>query len=274
MNINYAYLYDGFLSERKYEREVAALETKLNTYDLAGKISRLALFREPKDLVMGMVNKRISTIVVVGNDETLFKIIGLMPELNATIGYIPLAKPSAVADLLSIPIGSDACDVLAARFVETLDMGLIGDQYFFTEVFLPNTRAGLNVEGQYQVSPVSGGSLSIRNLGGIKNPKQNQADAKDGLLEAVVIPNEEKKRSLWRRRRADKQDTRIMFSNGSLVSDKPINFFVDNKLVSGQKIEVSILPGSVRFITGRGRVRKTEKVLPKPKKNATLASRE
>ena len=130
MNVGYSYIYDDFLSDRGFEREVAALETKLNTYDLAGRIGRLALFRSPKDLVEGMVKDGTKTLIIVGNDSTLDKVMWFLPDLGITVGYIPLVGPSAIGELFNIPVGVAACEVITSRLVETIDTGKIDDRYF------------------------------------------------------------------------------------------------------------------------------------------------
>lgn len=276
MNANYAYLYDDFLNERKYEREIAAVESKLNTFDLAGRISRLVLFRDPKNLLESMAKQRINTVVVVGNDETLHKTMGFMPDLNLIVGYIPMGRPSRMAEILNIPLGSRACDVLAARYVETFDMGKIDDQYFFSELYIPHTRAGLEVDGRYQVSPINGGSLSIRNLGSSREESADgAADAKDGLLEAVITPLAGKNsRSFWRRRRVEKSDTRLLFSYGTIVADETIEVLADGRPVRGKKFEIDVAADKIDFITGRGRqILTADERLPKKEKNVNIRQR-
>lgn len=266
MNTGYAYIYDDFLADRRFERELAAFETRLNAFDLAGRIGRMSLFRSARDLVEGMVDQGASTVVIVGNDGTLDKTMWFLPDLPVTIGYIPLVGPSAVGRLLGITEGPDACNVLAARLIETLDMGRLDDRYFLTEVTLPLTTAVLNVEGRYKVAPINGGSMAIRNLGGI-------ADPKDGMLEAVITPYDAEKRGLFRRKSAAPgQPTSVMFRYGELVSQEPVEACVDNHAVSGFKFNVSVVPEKLRLITGRGRRRSTEDgmSLPRRAKNATL----
>lgn len=269
MNPAYAYVYDDFLSDRGFERDLAALETKLNTYDLAGRIGRLALFRSAKDLVEGMVKQGITTVVVVGNDTTLDKTMWFLPDLNVTIGYVPIAGPSAVAKLLGIPVGVAACDVLAARLVETIDMGRVDDRYFLTEISMPASMASLEIEGQYRISSMHGGSLSVRNLGGRVGQDMEESDAKDGFLEAVVTPVPEEKGALWKRPAALK-GTRILLRHGVIVSKDPVEAAVDNHTVSGFRFHVSVVPKKLRIITGRGRKLAPRDVLSEHAKNGMV----
>jgi hypothetical protein len=253
MNQSYAYVYDDFLSDKPFEREVAALETKLSTFDLSGHIGRMSLFRSAKDLVEGMVAKGASTVVVVGNDGSLDKTMWFLPDMNVTVGYIPLVGPSAVAKLLGIPVGVGACDVLAARRIEMLDMGMLDDRYFLTEVSLPATVASLSIEGTYRVSPTDGGSLAIRNLGGRVGSELVAADPRDGRLEAVIIPRAIEQKHLFWKRAVLQPETRILLTHGDITSKTPIEAHVDNHAVSGFQFKVKVVPGKMKLITGRGR---------------------
>ncbi|MBU1034866.1 MAG: hypothetical protein ABH861_04450 [Patescibacteria group bacterium] len=273
MNLHYAYIYDDFLSDRGFEREVAALETKLNRYDLAGRIGRLALFRDPKDLVESMVNQGATTIVIVGNDNTLDKVMWFLPNLDVTVGYIPLAGPSVAAKLLNIPVGIDACDILSARLVESLDLGKLDNRYFLTEAEVPAEMASLDVEGKYKVSAMGGGSLIIRNLGGRRDSRGDEFDGKDGFLEAIIISQEEERKPFFRRRKEKNDKTRILFKHGKLLAKFPVEVRVDNQIVKGSVFDVSIGDKKIKMITGRGRRSvQVEDVLPKRKKNGNFSS--
>lgn len=269
MNPSYVYVYDDFLTDRGFEREVAALETYVSGLGMSGRVGRLTLFRGAYDLVRGLVDEQVTTIVVVGNDSTLDKTMWFLPDLNATVGYIPITKPSVVADLLGIPCGLRACDVLAARYVETLDMGKLDDRYFLTEISIPATLAGIEIEGKYTVSSRYGGALSIRNLGGLDQKEMDPADAQDGMLEAVIAPERpEGKGPLWKRVGAE-APTRIVFDRGKIVSKDPVEAFVDNHVMNGFEFNVSAVPKAMKMITGRGR-RRPETPLQKTKRNVNV----
>ncbi|MBU2612869.1 hypothetical protein KJ925_00210 [Patescibacteria group bacterium] len=272
MNPAYAYIYDDFLSDRGFERDIASLETKLNTFELAGRIGRLALFRSAKDLVEDLVRQGATTVVVVGNDTTLDKTMWFLPDLDVTVGYIPVTGPNAVAKLLGIPVGVEACGVLAARLIETIDMGRVDDRYFLTEISLPATIASLEIEGQYNVSSMHGGSLTVRNLGGRVGSEMVVADAKDGFLEAVIVPMEqERSSSLWKRVPTAK-GTSIHLRHGVITSKDPVEAVVDNHAVSGFRFEVSVVPKKLRIITGRGRRLGATGVLQDHGRNGTVRS--
>ena len=273
MNVGYSYIYDDFLSDRGFEREVAALETKLNTYDLAGRIGRLALFRSPKDLVEGMVKDGTKTLIIVGNDSTLDKVMWFLPDLGITVGYIPIVGPSAVGELFNIPVGVAACEIITSRLVETIDTGKIDNRYFLTEVSVSATLATLDVEGRYRVSPMDGGSLVIRNRSAYDKDYILQNDTSTGGLEAIITAQPQSRRGFsWKKRPQD--ETRIFLNHGKLFSKDPIEAKVDAHVVSGFRFEVESVKRNFRFITGRGRrLMGVEEPLPTMAKNGTFGPR-
>ncbi len=247
----YAFIYDDFLNDRKYERPLAELEARLASLDLTGRVGRLTLFRSAKDLIESLVSQGVSTVVIVGNDRTLDKVMWFLPDLDVTLGYLPVDGPSRVAEILGIPVGSEACDILAARLIETVDMGKLDDRYFLTEVALEQTTAAVDIEGKFRISPIAGGSVYIRNLGSVGEQGEASADARDGLLEVVVQPQEDKRGGM--RRRNNPAATRIFMRFGEIVSNDPAEVKVDNHVVNSMKFKIGIVPKKLKIITGRRR---------------------
>lgn len=256
MNPAYAYIYDDFLIERPYQDILDSLETRLATLGLGGRIGRLTLFRNAQELVEDFVRQGVKTIVIVGNDNTLDKVMWFMPDLSVTMGYIPLAEPSGIAQLLNIPTGLAACDVLSARLIETLDVAKLNDRYFLSEVTFENTTATLTVDGKYSLSLTKGGNLSIRNLGKALTAEGHLADAQDGLLEAVISPQiPSAKTRLWTKLKVvPPQETKVTFRAGEIVSQQPLGGQADRFSVSGFKFSVSVVPQKFRIIMGRKHV--------------------
>ena len=266
---SYAFIYDDFVSDRQYERQVAEIESRLAALDLTGRAMRLALFRSAKDVVESMVAQGVSTIVVIGNDRTLDKIMWFLPDLDVALGYLPVCEPRAIGDLLGIPRGAEACDVLAARFIESLDVGKLNDRYFLTEARLVDTVAAIDVEGRYRISAAQGGMITVRNLGSVSQKGSPQGDARDGLLEVIVSPRTEVQ-SRWMRKK-EPEVTRVLLSHGEIVSPVPVEVNADNYVVSGMRFSLAVLPKKLKIITGRGRTLSPNSgVLQKSSKVVTL----
>lgn len=253
MNPAFAYIYDEFLSDRRYERTVAQFETGLGQRGMEGKIVRLAMFRNTREMVDDLARQGVKNIIIVGNDTTLSKLMWFLPDIDITFGYAPLDQPAHIGELLGIPVGPSCVDVLAARLVETLDVGRIDDRYFLTEVALPVTVASLEIEGQYRLQAIGGGAIAIRNLGAPTQEGAASADPKDGWLEGVIQKKLDAKGMRGWMRSKELSETKIRFKQGKIISQEPIDVFVDGHALNGFTFNLSIVPKKIRLITGRQR---------------------
>ncbi|MBD3281210.1 hypothetical protein GF391_00500 [Candidatus Uhrbacteria bacterium] len=256
MNPAYAYIYDDFLTDRRYQDIVAALETRLAAMGLDGKIGRLALFRSAKELVEGFVNQGATNIIIVGNDDTLNKVMWFLPDLPVVVGYIPVAEPSDVAALLNVPKGLDACEAIGARLIESLDVGKLGDRYFLTQAVFKNTTAKVRVNNSYVLSLIGGGTIKVKNLGSITRGRYSPSDARDGFLEITMIPPEPAdigSRLINRIWNKQQKLTRIQVSEAEVISEQPVEAQADRFSVSGFKFTARAVPGKLKIITGRMR---------------------
>ncbi len=280
MNPHYAYVYDDFLSDRAYERAVANVETRCSALGIQGRVIRLAIFRSAREMVEGLVRDGAETIVVVGNDRSLEKVMWFLPDLPVTVGYIPVGDPCSIGTLLGIPKGDAACDVLAGRRIETLDVGVLDDRYFLTEVRMDATKAAVDIEGKYRLAPRHAGTVHIRNLGTADIEGHSNADARDGLLEVVIRPLEEsdatpspatqmlsgiaskilpflpariRAASVSRIRSSNgkKPETRMTMKKGAILSDEPVDVEVDGHRMNGFTFQLDIIPRKLKIITGR-----------------------
>lgn len=254
MNPAFAYLYDDFLSDKRLERDVSALENELARRGIEGRIARLAMFRSAKEMVMDMARAGVKNIIVVGNDQTLQKLMWFLPDMDVILGYIPMGRPADVAARLGIPMGIAAVDVIAARLIDTVDVGRIGDHYFLGEVSLPATIAALEIEGRYRLRPVEGGAIAVRNLA-LHGEAGEIDEAKDGWLDAVVqsrVPVARGRGGFWARK--ELTETRLRFRTGRLISEEPVDVFVDGHPVNGFSFDIEMTQRKLRLITGGRRI--------------------
>lgn len=248
MNPAFAYIYDECLSDRRFERDLGLIETELARRGIEGRIIRLAMFRQPRDVIFELARGSVKNLIFVGNDQTLEQMACFLPDVNLTIGYLPMV-PSKLAPLLGIPDGVGAVDVLAARLVDHLDMGKINDRYFLTEVVVPETRAALEIEGRYRMSPHEGGAIAIRNLAGASLQGGGCARPEDGLLEGVIQARVATGARFWKRHTLS--ESRVYFQEGKIIADKKVQIFVDGFSMQGNSFSLSILPKKIRMITGK-----------------------
>lgn len=239
----YAYLYDERLNDRKHDREVSRLEAEISRRGLNGRVGKFALFRHARDIVADLMRSGAQTLVVVGDDKTLFTAISALGEHSPMIGFVPLLGDGSVAKSLGIPKGIASVDTLTARFHETIDLGFVGNRAFLSELIVDGPGISLHVDKQFKIAPPPDGSLCIRNLG-------PDADAHDGKLDIFILAAPERRRFGWKRDVPDDQ-THLQFKAARLERTVAGSCVVDGLPLEGEVHELSIKPQALKIITGR-----------------------
>ena len=126
----YFYLYDAFLRDKKYERTLAKIEGRLLELNILGKSEKLTLLKSMRDVVKNAIKRGAETIVVVGDDQTVSKIMTYVADEDIILGIIPIGHNTQLASSLGIPQGIAACDILSSRIVERIDLGKANDAFF------------------------------------------------------------------------------------------------------------------------------------------------
>ena len=264
---SYAFIYDEALNERRHERVLAETEARLTTLGITGRTIRLAMFRNIKETIEGLVRGGIETVVIVGNDQSLDKALWFLPDLNVTLGYLPIIGKSQFNGPLGIPDGVGACDVLAARRVESVDVGICDGRYFLTEAKIENTIARVDVEGKFALSSETGGSIVVRNM---NVGTGAMSDVQDGQLEVIIRPRDAKSASRWRKA-TSMPETRVSARFGEIISPDPVELQVDTHVTSGFRFQFSIVPRKLKVVVGRARrLSGREEVLPNDPKASTM----
>jgi len=248
----YYYVYDEFISDKKHERELIAIENRLADLGIGGRVARLALFRHAESLVVDELRRgQITTVVVVGNDQTVHKVLDAIADYDVAFGIIPVGPDNTFARMLGIPSGASAVDVLSARNLETIDTGRLNGQRFVTGVCFPKQVGKITCDNRFTIETLRAGTIEIRNLacgvvetGEVGNPK-------DGLLEAVVFV--EPKHGLFRKAVGAKKS--IVGSREFEVEfSEVVTATADGKEVKNTHFSITIEPLALKVITGKGRM--------------------
>lgn len=241
----YYYIYDEFVQDKKYEKELFVIENRLTDLGISGKIGRLALFKDAAELIKDEVKRGAENVIFVGNDQTIKKALKIIPEIKATFGIIPLGEDeNGISKILGMPSGLQACDVLSARLVQAMDIGKVNDRYFLCRIFIPDTNISIRCEGTYKLSPVESGDIEIRNWGSIEKDDKNLGDPKDGLLDLIINTQVGKKR---------KVSTNLKLKNIDIRTREQIPVFIDEERVNGNSFKIKIARSKARWIVGRER---------------------
>jgi len=240
----HVYIYDDYLNKGRYNKAVNRMEIRLTDLGLNGKIIRLASIKNIKSAIQNEIRLGAKTIVAVGNNQTVNKIIGAIIEAdvysdfqkNTLLGIIPIGGDNSIAASFGIKNEEDACNILLARRIEKIDLGLIGDYYFLNEVEIESKGTIINLE-DYSIEPQEKGRIKIINL--LNNKKNTfNSNPHDGLLDILIGS-----------RRRDQ--TFLRLDNFEIISDN--NILVDGVIEVKCPALVSIAKNKLNVIVGKNR---------------------
>lgn len=250
----YVYLYDNFLRHRKYEATLKAIETRLTDYGIAGKIIRLQQYSSSDLLIQDEIRKGAKTIVIVGNDTTFGHVLSYVASYDITFAFIPLGPDNSIAEVLGIPLGIEACDVLARRRRLRLDVGWINNRYFISQLHIPPSHISIQYDERFNVSSKSGKmELVVCNLKPfvwtgkgkryVAHPQDNKLEA---FLRPVITGGIFKKEQF-------EEPSIFPFEEMIVSSKKPFSVEADGKTTKEVKITIRLAKSRIDMVVGKER---------------------
>ncbi len=258
-NSMYFYIYDSFLSEKKHERTLAAVETRLTDLGISGKIGRLSPFTSAKGLIRDEARRGTQTVVVVGNDETVAKAVEGIGEVKVTLGMIPIGVPLTISKALGIPEGVEACEVLSKRVTQKIDLGKVNGKFFLSSVRIPGDRVVIEGEGPCRFSSLAPNcEIIVSNLrSGEMMEAANDSlrlsgDPMDGLLDTLIMSRNGG--FLGFGRRGNDGSSIIPLRRMNIRSEEPVEAVADGSRFTSDAFNIEVVPDCLKVITGRERM--------------------
>jgi Sphingosine kinase and enzymes related to eukaryotic diacylglycerol kinase len=192
MNI---YIYDDYLNKSKYNRVLNRVEIRLTDLGLNGKIIRLGSIKNIRDVIQNEIKNGAKTIIAVGNNQTVNKIIGSVIDnelygffqKNILFSIIPIGEDNSIADSLGIKKEEEACNILLARRVKKIDIGLVNNYYFLNKATIEAQGSLIEINGEYTIEPQDKGTISVFNLKSSANDDKNiKVNPIDGKLDVYI----------------------------------------------------------------------------------------
>lgn len=255
----YIYVYDNFVTEKKHERQLSRIETRLTDLGISGRIERLTMFKNIREIVADAAEQGCETIVAVGNDETVGRLIDSVGEFKMAFGIIPVGDgPHAIASLLGIEEGVEGCNILSRRVMHAVDLGRINDHYFLSSVRIPRTRAAISCNGQYSVIPTEDNEVRVCNLASMSVSAAGEetiSSPRDGYLDTIFQPSPHRGlfSRLFRQAEAPPTPTIVPVRTLSIRHTQPVTVIRDGQRLSSTILNIEILPKKLRVITGKDR---------------------
>jgi len=132
----YYYIINPAAGGGKINKVQTRLKERLKDLGIAGEFVKSTGPGDIAKLARLGIEKNFKTIVAVGGDGTIHEMINGIDNDKIAIGIIPLGATNELAHTLGIPDWQSACNILSARKTEVVDLGIIKNRFFVTNVSL------------------------------------------------------------------------------------------------------------------------------------------
>ncbi len=244
------FIYDSFLNQKKYDRLLARLETRITDLGLNGKIARLSLMRNIKEIVDHELKRGAKTIIAVGNNGTVNQIVNSLVGSPVPLGIIPIEETNNdIANSLGINSVDQACDILSARLLARLDLGLANQTYFLGHAVIENQGTKIDLGKNFTVETSEKGLIKVYNLA---DPERKllprvSFSPEDGILELVIKTQGNKKIF-------SKPDSQSVFKINKITITNPrACVILDGSLPLATPVKITAARQSLNVIVGKGR---------------------
>ncbi len=267
--MHYYYIYDSFLNNKKYQTVLAKIETRLADLGINGHIGRLSLLKNIEELIEDELKRGVTTVVAVGNDKTVNQVVNVIaPKAGITLGIIPIGERNKIAELLGIPPGELACDVISARKTEKLDVGKIHPVrngisnrvdkqfYFLSGAVIPSKGVKLKFDEGFAIVPVDQeGYISIYNFYCPMSGKRKSFcnNPQNELLE-ISVENQPDD-GFFKKLKNKKEEMPSIFpaKKVTVIGKKTAPIIVDCEIVAKTPAVFRIAPQKLKVIVGKAR---------------------
>ncbi len=128
----YYYVTDSFVKQDKAAlRILNKVNFKLTQLDMLGEVAEVTKYRPMKRVIEDGIAKGHTTIIIIGDNRSLNQaamcVIG-KPQI--VLGLIPVGQQVSLGRALGLDRVDELADILAARKVEKLDVGVVNNRIF------------------------------------------------------------------------------------------------------------------------------------------------
>ncbi len=242
----HVYIYDDYLNKSKYNKIVNRVEIRLTDLGLNGKIIRLSGIKNIKGSIQGEIKLGAKTIVAVGNNQTVNKIIGAIIDTDVygdfqkktILGLIPIGEDNSIATSFGIKEAEEACNILLARRVEKIDIGLAGNHHFLNQATISALNTSLEID-DFSLEIKARGEVKIVNL--LSDPREAfKSNPHDGRLDIFI--------------RAKRNEESFLSAKKFKIINPQAQLLVDGVINLNTPIELSVLKDKLNVIVGKERL--------------------
>jgi diacylglycerol kinase (ATP) len=258
------------LSQREFERVQHNLYSSLSEYRISGEVVRVTGLRTIQQLVENAFSHEAKTIVAVGNDQTLHEVINAVGKRDMVVGFIPLIK-SELGNIFGIKDVEQAAKIIAFRRVESIDLGVVNNNYFLSKLtfgeigegrLVPNLdkifEIRFKVDEQYEARQTITAGVIVNSRDAEVGEKITKPN--DGNLDILLLP----KLTTWQmiKHRSDIQSASyenipqasvIHGRKFELLSPEGLSLKVGDWIIAKTPAVIEIIPNTLKVIVGKDR---------------------
>ncbi len=239
----HVYIYDSFLNQKKYDRILARLETRITDLGLNGRISRMGIITNIHDIVDHEIKQGAKTIIAVGNDQTVNQVLNTTAGRNVPLGIIPIGeKNNDTAMALGITDMENACNILSARRITSLDLGVANTTFFLSTAAIGTVGTTVEVSQDYSIEIQKRGQLIVKNLS-----KDGKFNPQDGMLELLI--NVDGKNFYI----SNEKNNSIFPIKKITINNNKQPMIIDGLVKIKTPVKISVLKQKLKIIVGRER---------------------
>lgn len=241
----HVYIFDYFLNQKKYDKIVAKIETRITDLGLQGKNCHVGPLKSLKSIVTEELKNNPTTIIAIGDNKTLNEVVNAAKDSNIIIGIIPIGNNNSIADTLGITDEDQACNVLSARLIERIDIGVINNNYFIANAKIATQGTVMEINGKYTIEPTGDGEVEIINLN--TSTQNSKINPNDGLFEIFINVNQKKLMS-------STNEQSFIQTNRVIINNLKHNqFLIDNAVEIPTPVEIGVIKNKLSVIVGKER---------------------
>ena len=184
-----------------------------------------------KNAVQHEIKLGARTIIAVGNNQTVNKIMGAIIEVETTgetrplLGIIPIGTDNSIATSFGIKDIEEACSILLARRIEKIDLGLVNNYYFLNQASIQSLNTLIKID-DYSLEITERGIVKVINL--LSDPKEKiKSNPHDGKLDVLI--------------KTRKRDESIITTKKLLITNPQEKLIIDEVLELNTPVEVSVM---------------------------------
>ena len=131
----YFYILDGTnIPPAQFEKAQVTLQGLLAQLRISGEMVRVTAIRGIQDLVELAAERGVKTLIACGTDDTFNIMLAYLAGRDFALGFIPLIHDTSLGEILGLDSLETAVKTVAARRLEKIDLAVMGDNYFISQV--------------------------------------------------------------------------------------------------------------------------------------------